>query len=99
MSSKERNSNHKKFNQMQKQTQKKAIVYTPQMAEFLTLKGIEFFTTDADILCFEIQSDEHNDTEFFQLAMEYSVWSRSSKYDREQIAIANDLRNQFFNRK
>lgn len=84
---------------MLQQTQKRAILYTPLMAEFLTSKGIEFFTTDADILCFEIKSYEHNDTEFFQLAIDYAVWSRSDEKQREQIAIANELRNQFLNHK
>ena len=81
------------------QNQRKYINYTPLLAEFLTSKGIEFFTTDADIICFEIQSYEHNDTEFFQLAVDYSIWSRSDAQQREQISIANKLYQQFLNHK
>ena len=81
------------------QTQRKYMNYTPSKAEFLTSKGIEFFVTDADIIVFEIQSYEHNDTEFFQLAVDYSIWNRSDEQQREQITIANKLYNQFLNHK
>ena len=42
--------------------------------DFLTSKGIKFYVTDADIVCFEIESDSHNDTEFFMLGAEYTNW-------------------------
>jgi hypothetical protein len=56
------------------QTQQKHVEYTPTMAEFLTSKGIEWFGTDADILCFKIESKCHNDTEFVNLVLEYAKW-------------------------
>jgi hypothetical protein len=59
---------------MKNQIQQKHVNYTPLMAEFLTLKGIEWFGTDADILCLKIESESHNDTEFFELALEYAKW-------------------------
>jgi len=58
----------------QMKIQEKHVEYTPLMAEFLTAKGIEWFGTDADILCFKIKSECHNDTEFVGLVLEYAKW-------------------------
>lgn len=57
-----------------KQVQQKFINYTPLMGEFLSSKGIDWFATDADILCFKIESKYHNDTEFAELILEYAKW-------------------------
>ena len=63
------------------QNQRRFLNYSPLFAEFLTSKGIEFFVTDADILCFEIKSYHHNDTEFFELSLAYAKWVNDNDDD------------------
>ena len=57
-----------------KQVQSRFLNYSPMVMDFLTSKGIKFYVTDADIVCFDIESDSHNDTEFFMLGAEYTNW-------------------------
>lgn len=71
------------------QVQSRFLNYSPMVMEFLTSKGIKFYVTDADIVCFDIESDSHNDTEFFILGVEYANWLSANANDMTINANGN----------
>lgn len=48
------------------------VEFTFDFEAFLRFKGIKYVTSDADIIMFTLEC--YNDTAFFDLMIEYSVW-------------------------